>query len=239
MATIHNAANLGDIAKVVLMSGDPLRAKYIAQTYLKDVVQFNDIRNMLGYSGYYKGVRISVMGSGMGCGSMGLYSHELFHKYDVDVIIRVGSCGAYSTKLRILDVFLAESSYSESTYAKTYSDEDIHMVESDKTLNETIKGIAAQKDIVLVSGRLHTSDCFYHKVKENLEDLVDNKQCLCVDMESFALFHNAKEANKKATTILTVSDHSITKENVSSEERETSFQGMIELALQSAIACKK
>ena len=138
MATAHNRAEVADIANVVLMPGDPLRAKYIAEHYLSEVIQFNDVRNMFGYTGFYQGKRISVMGSGMGCGSMGIYSHELFNKYNVDSILRIGSCGAYSTELEILDVFLATSAYSESTYASTYSGEDIHFVESDETLNQSI-----------------------------------------------------------------------------------------------------
>ena len=235
MATAHNKANLGDIAKVVLMPGDPLRAKFIANTYLDDVVQFNDVRNMFGYTGIYKGTKISVLGSGMGCGSMGIYSHELYNKYDVDCILRIGSCGAYSTELDLLDVFLAESVYSESTYAHTYSGENLHIVESDVLLNHRIRECAKEKGIDLKMGRLHTSDCFYHKVKEDLHDLVDVKQCQCVDMESFALFHNAKVAGKKAATLLTVSDHTIKKERISSEERESSFHTMIELALSSII----
>ncbi|MGX8833313.1 purine-nucleoside phosphorylase [Amedibacillus sp. YH-ame6] len=239
MASAHNRADAKDIANVVLMPGDPLRAKYIAETYLKDVIQFNDIRNMLGFSGTYRGKRISVMGSGMGCGSMGIYAHELYHKYDVDIILRIGSCGAYSTQLQMLDVFLAQSAYSESTYASTYSGENLHIVESEPQLNEHIITCAKEHQFPLKIGRVHTSDCFYHKVKEDLVDLVEHKGCLCVDMESFALFHIAHCAGKQAATLLTVSDHSITKEKVSAQAREQRFDTMMTLALGSIIEYAK
>ena len=121
MATAHNKASQEDIAKAVLMPGDPLRARYIAEKFLDQAVLVNDVRNMFGYTGMYKGKRITVMGSGMGCGSMGIYSHELFNKYDCEVIVRAGSCGAYASDLQLKEVIVADSCYSESTYAKTYS----------------------------------------------------------------------------------------------------------------------
>lgn len=236
MTTAHNAASLGDIANVVLMPGDPLRARYIAQTYLNDVVQFNDVRNMLGFTGTYKGKRVSVMGSGMGIGSMGIYSHELYCKYDVDLILRVGSCGAYTSDVKLLDVILVEDSYSESIYTQTYSNITKDIVHADGELQEHIKKNGEQKDLPIVCGRIHTSDCFYHKVKENLSYLNREKNCLGVDMESFALFHNALESGKKAGCLLTVSDHAITKEKATSQQREKNFNDMIELALDSVLA---
>lgn len=239
MATAHNAAQLGDIANVVLMPGDPLRAKHIAETYLEHVVQVNDVRNMLAFTGTYQGKPLSIMGSGMGCGSMGIYSHELFYKYDVDVIIRIGSCGAYTTELALLDVLLVEESWSESTYAKTYSGFEGDVVYPSKVLNEQIQACAEELAMDIKHGRIHTSDCFYHKVKEDQVYLTQQQHCLGVDMESFALFHNAMEAGKKAASLLTVSDHPITKEKASREERERNFNKMIILALQTALMCEK
>lgn len=235
MVTAHNAADVKDIANVVLMPGDPLRAKYIADTYLEDVVLFNEVRNMYGYTGTYRGKRISVMGSGMGCGSMGIYSHELFNKYDVDVILRVGSCGAYTTQLNLLDVLVVDSSWSESTYANTYSGVERDIVYPDHELCNYIQEVAHEHQVSIKVGRIHTSDCFYHKQKEDFALIVNQKNCVGVDMESFALFHNAAEANKKAATLLTVSDHCITKEKASSEAREQNFNDMIQLALLSVL----
>ena len=193
MATAHNKASQEDIAKAVLMPGDPLRARYIAEKFLDQAVLVNDVRNMFGYTGMYKGKRITVMGSGMGCGSMGIYSHELFNKYDCEVIVRAGSCGAYASDLQLKEVIVADSCYSESTYAKTYS--------------------GYEGDI------------------EDLHDLCDVKGCLGVDMESFALLHNAQTAGKKAAVLLTVSDHPQQKLKLSSDERERSFDEMILIAL--------
>lgn len=235
MATAHNSASKEDIAKVVLMPGDPLRAKYIAEHYLKNSIQFNQVRNMFGYTGYYKGKRISVMGSGMGCASMGIYAHEMFYKYDVDVILRAGSCGAYSNVLDLQDVFVVDSSWSQSTFAHTYSGYEEDVVYPDKDVYSTIIDCAKEHGVICKKGRIHTSDCFYYKVKEDLSEIRDQKGCLGVDMESFALFHVAKEANKKCASILTVSDHSLKKEKLSAEERERNFDQMIQIALDTLV----
>lgn len=232
MSTAHNSAARDDVAIVVLMPGDPLRAKYIAETYLTDVIQFNAVRNMLGYTGTYKGKRVSVMGSGMGCASMGIYAHELFNKYDVDVILRAGSCGAYSEQLDLQDILVVESSWSQSTFASTYSGYKQDIVYPDKELYNRILQYIKESKIPFKKGRIHTSDCFYYKVKEDLSDIRDQKKCLAVDMESFALFHVGNEAGKKAASILTVSDHSLKKERLSVEERERNFNQMIEIALE-------
>lgn len=235
MATAHNRANVGDIAKVVLMPGDPLRAKYIAEMYLTDVIQFNDIRNMLGYTGMYKGKRFSVMGSGMGCGSIGIYSHELYNKYDVEIILRVGSCGAYTNEVKLLDTIVVSSSYSASSYAKTYSEDQNEIMYGDETFRNHMLDIALKLQIDVTCKRIHTSDCFYHKKPEDLRYLVDDMHCVGVDMESFALFHNAHMANKIAGCLLTVSDHMITKEKVSADHRENSFHHMVQIALESLL----
>lgn len=231
MATAHNRAQRTDIAKAVLMPGDPLRAKYIAKTFLSAAVLINDVRNMLGYTGRYRGRRITVMGSGMGCGSMGIYSHELFNKYDCAVIVRAGSCGAYAPDLQLKEIIVEDSCYSESTYARTYSGYEGSIVYPDAELCERLYAQAKQHHALCRKGRVHTSDCFYYKKKEDQIDLFERKGCLGVDMESFALLHNAAIAHKKAGVLLTVSDHPQRKEKLSSEERERSFDEMIEIAL--------
>lgn len=231
MATAHNRAQREEIASVVLMPGDPLRAKYIAEKFLSSLVLVNDVRNMLGYTGMYKGKRMTVMGSGMGCGSMGIYSHELFNKYDCEVIVRAGSCGAYAPDLQLKEIIVEDSCYSESTYARTYSGYEGSIVYPDEELSNRLYVQAQQHGALCRKGRMHTSDCFYYKKKEDLEDLCGRKGCLGVDMESFALLHNAAVAQKKAAVLLTVSDHPQRKEKLSSEERERSFDEMIEIAL--------
>ena len=220
MSTAHNNANIEDIAKVVLMPGDPLRAKLIAENFLKNAVLFNDVRGMLGYTGTYKGKRVSVMGSGMGMASMGIYSYELFKFYDVDAIIRVGSTG----------------SYSESTYALAQSGDTDRMQYPDEDLNKLIESVSQEVSIPVVKTNTHSSDVFYYEGDlEQPEKMVEEQDALCVEMESFALFHNAKVLNKKAACLLTVSDSLCTNENLSTEERQTSFNEMITLALESAI----
>lgn len=232
MATAHNRAAREEVSKAALMPGDPLRAKYIAEKFLSDVTLINDVRNMLGYTGTYKGKRITVMGSGMGCGSMGIYSHELFHKYDCDVIVRAGSCGAYASDLALKEIIVEESCYSESTYARTYSGYEEQVVYPDQELSERLYAQAIAQGARCRKGRIHTSDCFYYKQKEDLHDLAEVKGCLGVDMESFALLHNAAVAGKRAAVLLTVSDLPQSQEKLSSEERERSFDEMIEIALE-------
>ena len=229
--TPHNAAVAGNIAQTVLMPGDPLRARYIAEKFLDQAVLVNDVRNMFGYTGMYKGKRITVMGSGMGCGSMGIYSHELFNKYDCEVIVRAGSCGAYASDLQLKEVIVADSCYSESTYAKTYSGYEGDIVYPNDELCEQLYQSALQHQACCRKGRIHTSDCFYYRKKEDLHDLCNVKGCLGVDMESFALLHNAQTAGKKAAVLLTVSDHPQQKLKLSSDERERSFDEMILIAL--------
>lgn len=232
MATVHNSADKDQIASVVLMPGDPYRARYIAQKFLTDAVLVNEIRGMLAYTGKYKGKEVTVMGSGMGCGSMGIYSHELFNKYDVDCIVRAGSCGAYTMDLDLKDIFIPDSCWSQSTYANTYSGYEKDIVEPDPELWKALCKHAK----VYKTGRLHTSDCFYYKKKEDKDLICDQKHCLAVDMESFALLHNAAQANKKAATILTVSDHPLKKEKLTAQEREQNFDSMIHIALDTLVS---
>lgn len=234
MATAHNQASMGEIAKVVLMPGDPLRAKYAAETFLEDVVQFNTVRNMFGYTGTYKGKKVSIMGSGMGIPSIGIYSFELFNEYGVDSIIRIGSAGGYTEELKLYDVMLVTSSYSESSYAKMLDGYTDCTINSDASLNNDLKAAAEELGIELKEGRTHSSDVFYH-MNDNYRKEVDAHDCKCVEMESFALFNNARVLNKKASCVLTISDSFVYPEVTSHEERRTKFIDMMKIALEAAI----
>lgn len=232
--TPHNEAKKEDIARIVIMPGDPRRAKFITENYLTDYRLVNDVRGMLAYTGKYKGTDITVMASGMGMPSMGIYSYELFKFYDVDIIMRVGSMGAYDANLDLYDVVLATESYSESTFAKVQNGTEDHILYSDNTLNEIILNTANETNVKVHPGRVYSSDVFYHE-SVDVDHMNFDLGCLGTEMETFALFHNAKVCNKKATAIITVSDHLRTGKETTSEERETAFRTMMELALNSAI----
>lgn len=229
-----NCSDKSLIAKTVLMPGDPLRAKFLAETFLTDVVQFNTVRNMFGYTGYYKNRRISVMGSGMGMPSIGIYSYELFKYYDVEQIIRIGSAGSYTKDLNVYDVALVTSAYSESTFGKVQSDIDLEIIYSNDELNNKLKEIASSLNIPLLEARAHSSDVFYHEEDNYWQKIRKHYACDCVEMESFALFCNAIALKKKATCLLTISDSFITHEVTTSEERQNSFTKMMEIALELA-----
>ena len=243
--TAHNETKKGDIAKTVIMPGDPLRAKYIADNFLDDVVCYNNVRNMLGYTGKYKGVRISVQGSGMGIPSMGIYSKELFEGYEVDNIIRIGSAGclfneeaseiANSVKLR--DILVAKTVDTDSNYLVTNNIEDTYFPEASVELLDILENVSKKEKIDIKVGEIFTSDVFYN-LKQNLIELSKN-DVLGVEMETLALYANAKVANKKALAIFTVSDNAITGEGIPSEERETGLNKMIKLALELAYECEK
>ncbi len=235
MTTPHNSAKKGEIAKVVLMSGDPLRAKYIAENYLEDVLCFNTVRNMFGYSGYYKGKYVSIMGSGMGMASIGIYSYELYKFYDVDVIIRIGSAGAYVDDLQLFDLVLASGAYSESSYAYAQSKCQDEIMYPNKEVNEVIKQQAIKLGYPLKESMIHSSDVFYHEEGICTPQEMAAKGCSCVEMESFALFHNAKVLGKKAACLLTISDSLLTHQETTSKQREQAFCEMMVLALNSAI----
>ncbi len=236
MATPHNHAKLGEIAPTVLMPGDPLRAKYIAETYLEDVQLFNTVRNMFGYTGTYKGKKVSVMGSGMGMPSIGIYSYELYTQYDVENIIRIGSAGAYCDKLDVLDLVLADSAWSESTFAKVQADVDGDVMFPNEALNNVILEAASRINKPLTTCRIHSSDVFYHESNvDGHNEFYEKHGCYCVEMESFALFHNANVLGKKAACLLTISDSFINHKELSAKERETSFDDMMQVALEAAI----
>lgn len=232
--TPHNEAKVGQIAQTVIMPGDPLRAKMIAEKYLENAKLVNSVRNIYAYTGTYKGKEITVMASGMGMPSIGIYSYELYTVYGVKNIIRVGSAGSYSSDLNIYDVLLATSSYSESSYAKIQNGEERNILESSKELNDIIIDTAKETNIKLNIGRIHSSDVFYRE-NNNWNATRDNYGCLAVEMESFALFHNANVTGNKATCLVTISDSFVTNEETTSEERQNSFNTMIELALNSSL----
>ena len=235
MATPHNKAEVGMIAKTVLMPGDPLRAKYIAETFLEDVVQFNAVRNMFGFTGTYKGKKISVMGSGMGMPSIGIYSYELYKFYGVENIIRIGSAGAYTDKVKIYDTILADSAWSESSFAKAQSGYDSDVAYPSEALNARLEQAAKDLDIPVIKGRIHSSDVFYHEDNvPGIDCFYGEHGCLCVEMESFALFNNARVLGKNAACLLTISDSLVTDEVTTAEERETSFTNMMKIALEMA-----
>lgn len=232
--TPHNRAQKDDIAKIVIMPGDPMRAKYITENYLDNYRLVNDVRGMLAYTGTYKGKEITVMASGMGIPSMGIYSYELFKFYDVDVIIRIGTMGAYSPNLNLFDVVLNTEAYSDSTYALTQSGYNKNVITPSIELNNKIKSTAERMGINVTEGRIYSSEVFY-KENENYQEMYDNYGCLGVEMESFSLFHNANVLGKKAACILTVSDSFVLKKETTSEEREKSLKQMIELCLETIV----
>ena len=236
MATPHISAENGQIAKTVLMPGDPLRAKKIAEAFLEKPVMFNEVRGMLGYTGTYDGKPVSVMGSGMGMPSIGIYSYELYTQYGVENIIRVGSAGGYSPDLKVYDVVLASSAWTESSFAHTMSGFKENIAYPSKQLNEAIKESAKRLGIPLHVGQIHSSDVFYCEPWQELKDkywqgIRDEKGCIAVEMESFALFHNAKVTGKNAVCLITISDSFVSGEAASSEEREKSLTDMMKIAL--------
>ena len=236
MGTPHINGEKGQYADVVIMPGDPLRAKMIAETFLDEPVLMNEIRGMLGYTGTYKGKKVSVMGSGMGMPSIGIYSYELYTVFDVKCIIRVGSCGSYVGDLNLNDVILADSAWSESSYAKTQNGYEDDVIYPSADINELIESVAQEHGKTLNTVRVHSGDVFYREGDPNYyKDIVNEKGCSVVEMESFALFHNANATGKKAACLLTVSDSFVKPGILTAEERQNSFKEMIETALEAAI----
>ena len=235
MSSPHNKAEKGEIASIVLMPGDPLRAKKIAETYLSNVVQFNDVRNMFGYTGTYKGKRISVMGSGMGMPSIGIYSYELYSQYGVEKIIRIGSAGSYVPELEVYDVLLVSSAFSESSYALTAFNFPENIQYPSAPLNAALAKAAKHLNIPIKEGIIHSSDVFYHGDHIDVWPMIAQNKLMAVEMESFALFANARYLNKQAACLLTISDSLITHQITSPEERQNSFTKMMEIALELAL----
>ncbi len=235
--TIHNEAKLDEIAKTVLMPGDPLRVKYIAETFLDDYKLVNSVRGMYAYTGNYKGKEITVMASGMGMPSMGIYSYELYKFYNVENIIRIGSCGAYKEDLDLLDIVLVENSYNEGNFAKNYSGEELHFVEASKKLNNIIEETAKTIKQKYVKCNIASTEFFDPYLPDPLDyakRLPKEYNILGSEMECFALFYIAKVLNKKSACLLSVSDSNCKKENLTAEQRTFAFNNMILLSLESA-----
>lgn len=236
--TPHISSKKEDIASIVLMPGDPLRAKYIAENFLENAKLVNSVRNIFAYTGYYKNKKITVFASGMGMPSIGIYSYELYKFYNVDTIIRIGSCGAYSEDLNIFDTILVDKSYTEGNFAFALHGVNEHISSSDETINKIIEEAAKEYNIPYVKGNTLCSECFDYYVK-SIDELIarfpKDLNIIGAEMEAFALFYTAKYLNKKASCLLTVVDSHYKKQEISSEEREKSLNNMINLALESAV----
>ncbi len=238
MSTPHNEANLGDIAKTVIMPGDPLRAKYIAENFLDEYKLVNSVRGIYAYTGKYKGKELTVMASGMGMPSMGIYSYELYKFYEVENIIRIGSCGGYKSDLKLFDIVLAENTFSESNFALTLNNEDCHIASSSTELNNVIVNSAKQYNINIHVGNTVCTDCFdvyMTDVNKFLTRIPESFNPLSAEMEAFALFYVAKILNKKAACLMSVVDSKYIKEIATPEERQTGLNNMIKLALEASI----
>ncbi len=229
--TPHNEGKKGDFAKTVLMPGDPLRAKFIAEHYLENVRQVNGVRNMFGYTGTYKGKEVTVMGSGMGMPSIGIYSYELYAFYGVESIIRIGSCGSYQEDIQLYDILIGQGSCTDSNYASQYHLNGTFSALGSFDLIEKAVKAAKEKNARYHVGNIMSSDIFYGADKENWKKWA-NMGVLGVEMESYALYCNAAYLHKKALTILTVSDSFTSHKETTAEERQNSFTQMMEIALQ-------
>lgn len=232
--SLHINALEGELAPVVLLPGDPLRAKFVAERFLTDVRQVAGLRNMFYFTGLYRGKRISVGGSGMGCPSIGIYAYELFTGYDVKCIIRIGTAGAYSTDLKVYDLLNADKAYSESTLAREafgYTEDfQVHQGACFDVINAT----AARLNRPVKPMNIHSSDVFY-RAKPGTPDIALRNDCKAVEMEAFSLFATARYLNKMAGSLLTVSDVIPTREEISPKDREQALLPMMELALESGI----
>ena len=227
----HIGANKEDISKLVLICGDPLRSKYIAENFLDDYKIVNEVRGMYGYTGYYNGKRISVMSHGMGIPSAGIYTHELFEDYDVDTIIRIGTAGSYVEELKVNDIVLVTESYSDTVYDEVFNNVDVKNTKSTEEINDLIEDKAKEKGIVLKKAKVYTTDNFYTE-EDISKKMIEEYGCKAVEMESYIVFYNANYFNKKSACLLTISDSFVSDEELSSEEREKKLDDMIKLGLE-------
>ncbi len=238
MSTPHNEAKQGEIAKTVIMPGDPLRAKYIAENFLENVKLVNQVRGMYAYTGNYQGKEITVMASGMGMPSMGIYSYELYQFYEVENIIRIGSCGGYKPELKLFDIVLSENVFSEGNFALTLNNEDCHIVAASEALNSKIIETAKEANTSVVVGNTVCTDCFdvyMTDVNQFLTRIPENFNPVSAEMEAFALFYVAKVLNKKASCLMSIVDSKFIKEIATPEERQNGLNAMIKLALDTAL----
>lgn len=238
MPTPHNEAKLGDIAKTVIMPGDPLRAKYIAENFLENPRLVNQVRGMYAYTGTYQGKEITVMASGMGMPSMGIYSYELYHFYEVENIIRIGSCGGYKPELKLFDIILSEKVFSEGNFALTLNNDTCHIVESSQELNSKIIDTAKEANFSVTCGNTVCTDCFdvyMTNVDEFLDRVPEGFNPISAEMEAFALFYVAKMLKKKAACLMSVVDSKYIKDIATAEQRQNGLNAMIKLALDASI----
>ena len=235
--TVHIESKKEDIAEVVLMPGDPLRAKYIAEKFLTDYKLVNRVRNMFAYTGYYKDKRVTVFASGMGVPSIGIYSYELYKFYDVKKIIRIGTSGSFNKDIKVKDVVLSSGAYCKSYFDQLFDGKDIDYIESGKSLNDTIINTANSLNIPLKIGKTITSDVFdlYSDSMEKFKSNFPEDDYLATEMEAFGLFYMASKFKREATCLLTVVDSFYDENSLTSEEREKSLDQMITLALEAAI----
>ena len=232
--TPHNTAKKEEIAKVVLMPGDPLRAKYIADNFLENVKLVNSVRGMFAYTGEYNGKRITVMGHGMGNPSIGIYAYELFKVYDVEAIIRIGSCGGYIKPLNLKELILVEKAYSESTFAEVFDGCKEHLISATDSMKDLLAETAKKMNMPIHRGNVHSTDVFYSQTTD-INKLYEDYGCLAAEMESFALFAVANHLGKKASCILSVTDSLVKEEYLTPEERQLTLDNMIKLGLETAI----
>lgn len=233
MPTPHIESNPNDISNIVIMPGDPKRAKYIADNYLTNVKLVNQVRGMNAYTGYYENKKITIFPSGMGIPSIGIYAYELFNNYNVDYIIRIGTMGAYDPNLKLGDVILTQRSYSDSSFAKVQSDYQENYLDSSKKINDAILKTVKENNDNIKLGNIFTSDVFYEK--KDYKQKVSDYNVLGIEMETFGLLQTAKISNKNATSILTVVNSFNFEEELTSLEREKKLDNMIKIALKTSL----
>ena len=238
MPTPHNEAKIDEIAKTVIMPGDPMRAKYIAENFLENYKLVNKVRGMYTYTGKYNGKEITVMASGMGMPSMGIYCYELYKFYNVENIIRIGSCGSYKPELKLFDIILADQVFSEGNFALTLNNDNCHIANASSELNNIVEETAKENNISIVKGNTVCTDCFdvyMTDVNQFLNRVPNNFNPVSAEMEAFALFYVAKVLNKKACCLMSVVDSKYIKDIATPEERESGLNNMIKLALDSSL----
>lgn len=234
--SVHIDANKEDIAESILLPGDPLRAKYIADTFLKDIIQYNDVRGMYGYTGTYKGQRVSVQGTGMGVPSISIYVNELIQSYDVQKLIRVGTCGAIQKDVHVRDLIIAQGSTTDSQMNRMVFGGIDYAPLAHFGLLKTAYDIGLNKDLHIHVGNVFTSDAFYRDNAKEVNELLATYNVLAIEMETTALYTLAAKFGRQALSILTVSDHVVTGEETTAKERQTTFHDMMEIALDTAIS---